>query len=147
VTELGGRLVPASGSGLEKGDGRVDGRFRIETKRPPTRQYRLTYKDWEKIRDAAVMSLEIPVFHLVLGDTEFIILRDADYVGLDGRTPGPEFYTPTGMSFRFTEDSLQEVTSSGEHLLLWLRDPKKPTRSFLLRAMYRSDFVALTETQ
>lgn len=84
VEKLGGRSTPASGSGLEKGDGRVPGRFRIETKCPPTGSYRITFDDWEKIRDAAVRSNEIPVLHLKLRGQEIVVLREDDYVGLGG---------------------------------------------------------------
>jgi len=85
VARLGGRLTAASGAGLEKGDARVQGRFRIETKRPPTGHYRLTFQDWEKIRDAALRANEIPVFHLMLGHEEIIALREEDYIGLGGK--------------------------------------------------------------
>lgn len=85
VEKLGGRSVPASGAGLEKGDGRVHGRFRIETKCPPTGSYRLTFEDWEKVRDAAVRANEVPVFHIKLGPMhEIVFLHEKDYRGLGG---------------------------------------------------------------
>ncbi len=138
VTELGGKLVPGSGSGLEKGDGRVLGRFRIETKRPPTGKYRLTFKDWEKIRDAAVRAHEIPVFHLVLGNEEYIILRSQDYAGLGGTAPLAGAYS-YGASTMLYRDCL---APTHEHRGVRLDGPKK---SYWLRIMSRSDFTQLAE--
>lgn len=142
VEELGGRLVPGSGSGLEKGDGRVDGRFRIETKRPPTRKYRLTYKEWMKVRDAALRANEVPIFHIMLGAVELIVLREADYEGFGGTEEGYDLSNGS-TSFLFTEQSLAAVPYGG-HLNVWIGDGKT---FFELRAMYRSDFIKLAEAQ
>lgn len=78
---LGGRKTFASGSGPDKGDGRVrqkyvvaDGQLtttvrfplRIESKVTSKDQYRLTGVDWEKIRRAATRAGEHPLFHIQL---------------------------------------------------------------------------------
>lgn len=84
VTALGGRKTRASGSGLEKGDGRVPGRFRTETKRPPTGRYRITLREWDKIHLAAISGGETAVMHLMLHDVEIIVMRLQDFVGFGG---------------------------------------------------------------
>lgn len=82
VSQLGGRPTAASGAGLEKADGRVPGKFRIETKCPPTGKYRFTYVEWAKLRAAAISANEIAVFHLKLHGIEVVVLRMEDYNGL-----------------------------------------------------------------
>jgi hypothetical protein len=84
VSGLGGRATRASGAGLEKGDGRVRGKFRTETKCPPTGRYRITYREWEKIWNAAVSGGEVALMHLKLFDIELVILRQQDFIGFGG---------------------------------------------------------------
>lgn len=142
VEELGGRLVSGSGSGLEKGDGRVLGRFRIETKRPPTGKYRLTFQDWEKIRDAAVRSNEIPVFHLVLSHTEVIVLREQDYGGLGGTALLDMYATARAGHVLFPGDGTEE------HMGFVVQGtPKGSTKvkTYILRVMPKNDFIKLAE--
>lgn len=84
IEPLGGKLTPASGAWLEKGDARVRGFFRVETKCPPTAKYRFTLKEWAKVRDAAIRANEIPVFHVVLAHEVVVVLAEKDYSGLGG---------------------------------------------------------------
>lgn len=62
MERLGGRVQPASGS-LEgyKGDGRVYGRFRIETKYTTKKSFRLELEELFKIA-GETNELEVPVF-------------------------------------------------------------------------------------
>lgn len=84
VSELGGRATRASGSGLEKGDGRVRGKFRIETKCPPTGRYRITFREWDKIWKAAMSGGETALMHLKLHDVELVVMRQQDFKGYGG---------------------------------------------------------------
>jgi hypothetical protein len=59
---LGGRRTFNSGAGDEKGDGRVMGRFRIESKYTNSPSYRLTGKEFYKLWYEATMAGEEPVF-------------------------------------------------------------------------------------
>jgi hypothetical protein len=76
---LGGRRTPGSGTGLEKADGRVRGKFRIENKITAKSFYRLTFEDWLKLWTAASSAGELPVFHVkmasrILGTTEIVVI-------------------------------------------------------------------------
>lgn len=84
VSKLGGRATRASGSGLEKGDGRVRGKFRTETKCPPTGRYRITFNEWDKIWKAAISGGETALMHLKLYDVELVVMRQQDFVGYNG---------------------------------------------------------------
>lgn len=84
VRALGGRKTRASGSGLEKGDGRVPGQFRTETKRPPTGRYRITLSEWNKVLNAAISGGEVALMHLVLDDVELVVMRLQDFEGFNG---------------------------------------------------------------
>lgn len=84
VAELGGRKTRASGSGLEKGDGRVPGKFRTETKYPPTGRYRITLTEWNKVYNAAINAGEVALMHIKLHDVELIVLRLQDFIGFGG---------------------------------------------------------------
>ncbi len=145
-------MVPLSGSGLEKGDGRLAGRFRIETKRPPTGSYRLTGADWAKIRDAALRSNEVPVFHLKLGPHSIIILREEDYLGFGGAVHGAEVCDLGRAQSGYTID---EPTWEGVRLVfqharfpVLSGGPEEPqgVRTYTLRVMPESDFLVLVET-
>jgi len=78
--QLGGGRVPGSGSGDEKGDGRVLRTYRIENKGTANDQYRLTSNEWDKLWIAAVAANEKPIFHIrLLRDTtagrEYVVLE------------------------------------------------------------------------
>lgn len=61
MERLGGRVQPASGSlGGNKGDGRVFGRFRVETKYTVNDTYRLDVRELFKIAGEAT-GTEVPV--------------------------------------------------------------------------------------
>lgn len=92
----GGRRTRASGSGLEKGDARVPGLFRIETKRPPTGKYRVVMKEWHKVHDAAIHGGEVALLHLVFS-TEYIVMRMADYLAY---APGSSMCIPRSIGTR-----------------------------------------------
>lgn len=148
MQKMGGRTVPLSGSGLEKGDGRLAGRFRIETKRPPTEKYRLTGADWAKIRDAALRSNEIPVFHMKLGPHSLVVLREEDYIGLGGTVHGPKHVGELGIQMGHTFD----VHTWNGLRLVWkharcMVDAPLPggLMTYTLRVMPESDFLALVE--
>ena len=79
--ELGGRRIPLSGAGSEKGDGRVAQRYvrtedgveetvrltlRIENKLTSKPSYTLSSQDWDKLYRAAQSCGEHPLFHIEL---------------------------------------------------------------------------------
>jgi len=136
----------ASGAGLEKGDGRVPGRFRIETKRPPTEKYRVTVDDWTKIWMAAVQASEVAVFHIKLGQHEIIFLRDVDYRGLGGTETdiGDLEWGQKGHSFDIHTWVGLQVLHKHWRVPVQGKVAGKQ-REFLLRAMPRQDFVDLAE--
>lgn len=130
LAPLGGRTTPASGAWLEKGDGRVHGRFRVETKCPPTGKYRITFLDWNKIWTVAVKANEIAVFHLSLAGQEIVILREVDYRGLGGeennigdldRQGSHEFDVHTWIGLRLLHPHWRMIlTYGGKHVQLRL---------------------------
>lgn len=68
MERLGGRVQPASGSLIgNKGDGRVYGRFRVETKYTTKASYRLTTAELFKIA-GETNDLEVPVLVLDFKD-------------------------------------------------------------------------------
>lgn len=80
AARLGGRRVPLSGAGVEKGDGRVPGMYRIENKTTERSHYSLTAMNWHKIHKAARFAGEEPLFHVrmkssVFGYVEVVVLR------------------------------------------------------------------------
>lgn len=88
---LGGRRTPASGAGDTKGDGRVQGRFRIENKTTAAKGYRLTKDTLQKIDDAARPYGERPIlivqFEQRLGPHKrFAILEYNDFLELVDET-------------------------------------------------------------
>lgn len=58
---LGGKLTPASGSKIEKGDVRVKGIMRIEAKTTKHKSFSVTLDMIEKIEEAAASSGELPI--------------------------------------------------------------------------------------
>lgn len=139
----------ASGSGLEKGDGRVPGRFRIETKCPPTQRYRITHTEWSKLWRAAVLDSEVPVFHIVLGKHELILLRDVDYRGLNGADAKIGNWTDEGQKGAlFTTAKWLEHQVQSRHWYVSLQGPlssPKHTQKVLLRLVPWEDFIKLAE--
>lgn len=147
VEKLGGRTVPASGAWLEKGDARVPGRFRIETKCPPTGKYRITYADWLKIQDAARRANEVPVFHLKLGLYNIVMLREQDYLGLGGNLTDKKSVGDLDDDVPVLGHSIDIHTWIGlctlwKHTRLRLT---KGDRSVQLRMMPAPDFIELAE--
>lgn len=142
VEKLGGRSTPASGAGLEKGDGRVPGRFRIETKCPPTGTYRITFEDWVKLRDAAVRANEIPVFHLKLGSQhEVVVLREEDYRGLGG-TCKTEVHLGSQVGHSIDIHTWIGFRVIWRHVNLAVH---RGTKVYELRCMPHTDFIELAE--
>lgn len=62
ANRLDGRLTFNSGTGSEKGDGRVFGKFRIENKITDTESYRLEGEEFSYIWRQAKMAGEEPIF-------------------------------------------------------------------------------------
>jgi hypothetical protein len=97
ATELGGRRVPLSGAGAEKGDGRVAQQytktaegiqetvgltFRIENKMTGRDSYTLSSSDWDKLHRSATACGEHPLFHIELtvaglGRAEIVVLTES----------------------------------------------------------------------
>ncbi len=144
VEKIGGRLTPASGAGLVKGDGRVQGRFRIETKCPPTQKYRITVDDFAKIWVAATQAGEAAVFHIKLGHHEIIFLRDVDYRGFGGSETsiGDLEWGQKGHTFDIHTWVGLRVLHKHWRVPVQGRVAGKQ-REFLLRAMPYQDFVEL----
>jgi len=139
---IGGRSTAASGAGFEKADGRVPGRFRIETKCPPTNAYRLTGIEWMKLHRIAVRANEVPVFHLKFSGVELVVLAEKDYLGFGGLTlAGLVEGAPKG--HRITEDWWLSCLKDNQHMNLSVIEGPK---TYLLRVMPATDFAALTDT-
>lgn len=69
MEKLGGRVQPASGSMPgNKGDGRVHGRFRVETKYTTRSSYRLDVRDLFKVAGECAEA-EVPVLVLDFKET------------------------------------------------------------------------------
>lgn len=144
ATKLGGRSTAASGAWLEKGDARVPGRFRIETKCPPTRSYRLTFSDWEKIREAALQANEVPVFHLKLGPDEIAVLREQDYYGFGGdvRSPDVVVLGPPQAGHTLTDQSWARIIAYWRHASAVVTNGEK---QYQLRFLPLAEFVELVK--
>lgn len=121
AAELGGRRVPLSGAGAEKGDGRVAQKFtrtpegitetvqltlRIENKLTSKASYGLSYIDWDKLWAAANRFGEHPVFHVELyapglGQVQFAIITEtfARFLGLTKIRP---WMKPPARSFNIS---------------------------------------------
>lgn len=144
VSQLGGRPTAASGAGLEKADGRVPGRFRIETKCPPTGKYRFTFVEWEKLRNAAISANEIAVFHLKLAGAEVAILRLEDYRGLwPDCTATKETALLSKKGFSFSNAGWLSVLSRADRLHFAVRDRYEILHHFI--AMPATTFITLSE--
>lgn len=146
VEKIGGRLTPASGAGLVKGDGRVQGRFRIETKCPPTQKYRITVDDFTKIWLAATQAGEVAVFHIKLGKHEIIFLRDVDYRGLGGTETNIGDLEWGQKGHRLNVHIWVGLRMLHDHWRFPVQGRVSGTqREFLLRAMPYQDFVELAD--
>jgi hypothetical protein len=144
VSQLGGRPTAASGSGLEKADGRVPGRFRIETKCPPTGKYRFMYVEWEKLRNAAISANEIAVFHMKLHGAEFVVLRMEDYIGLwpnSLATMKIELGVKKGRTF--SKEGWLSVLTEADRLHFAIQDTHRILHHFV--AMPATTFISLSE--
>ncbi len=87
ATRLGGHRVTASGAGLEKGDGRVRGKFRIENKITSKPFFALKFQDWAMIHRYALGAGEEPLFHIKMGSSivgalEVLIIRKSYFKNL-----------------------------------------------------------------
>lgn len=109
ATELGGRRVPLSGAGAEKGDGRVAQKFartsegitetvaltlRIENKLTGKTSYTLSYDDWDKLYWSAMRVGENALFHIELhvpgiGQVALAVITEtfAKFLRLPAATP------------------------------------------------------------
>ena len=117
VANTGGRLTAASGAWLEKGDARIEGIFRIETKCPPTLSHRITVAEWKKIETAALRDHEDPVFHLRLGPHDIIFVPERAYIAYGGRDKmSKNLYGQKG--YRITIPMWEDVLLSNAHLLV-----------------------------
>lgn len=143
VRALGGRKTRASGSGLEKGDGRVPGRFRTETKRPPTGRYRITMPEWNKVYLAAISGGEVALMHLVLDDVELIVLRLQDFTGLGGKHSWDEHDLGMQKGHTLSKKLWMKALTWGPTLRFALLDGNVE-RHFI--AVSRTDFLKLVET-
>lgn len=140
---IGGRSTAASGAGYEKADGRVAGRFRVETKCPPTNAYRLTGSEWLKLCLIALRAHEVPVFHLKFSSSELVVLAEKDYLAFGGTTlAGIVEGAPKG--YKITEGWWLASRSTHPHMLLAIIECDK---TYLLRVMPATDFVSLTRTE
>ena len=144
AAKLGGRSTAASGAWLEKGDARVPGRFRIETKCPPTKSHRLTFSDWEKIREAALRSNEVPVFHLKLGRDEIAVIREQDYVGFGGTVAGAGVAVlgPPQAGHTVSDQSWARILAHWQHGSAVITDGE---RQYQLRFLPLAEFVELVK--
>jgi hypothetical protein len=145
ATALGGRRTWNSGAGPIKGDGRVPGRYRIETKCPPTGQFRLPLAEWVVLKRAADEALEVPLFHLKLKDMEIVILREKDYEALAGAPLLEATYGGESKTFHFTRGMWQRVLSGPQRLRFTLSDPMGRMRTAHLVAMPRTHFLEIAE--
>lgn len=139
VSKIGGKKTAASGAWLEKADGRVPGLFRIETKFPPTGQYRLYKKEWDKLWKIAVLANEVAVFHIKLSaDVEIAVMRDTDYRAMcGGKNKAVSTFRTTDNSWSIERDEwVQRVASHVDHFYVSLGP-------LMLRAMPIHDFIAL----
>lgn len=80
----GGKLVPGSGSGYQKGDVRVKGVARIEAKTTKNKSFSVTRKMIGKIEEAALPNGELPVmvveFIDEVGNPEMEVVVTPSYV-------------------------------------------------------------------
>lgn len=142
VSELGGRKTRASGSGLEKGDGRVRGRFRTETKCPPTERFRLTYGEWEKIWTAAASGGEVPLLHLKLREVELVVLRQQDYTGFGGRISLGAWNLGMQKGHTLSRTLWMERIPHNPHIIFALTDTRTIRNLIMIT---RTEFLKLVE--
>ena len=72
---FGGKLVPRSGAGPVKGDVRVSGVIRLETKTTAKKSFALTHHVLDQIEDAAVSTGEIPAVQVQFIDERGNVTR------------------------------------------------------------------------
>ncbi len=145
VSELGGRKTRASGSGLEKGDGRVWGKFRTETKCPPTGRFRLTVSEWEKIWLAAISGGEVALMHLKLHDVELVVLRQQDFTGFGGVIDPQAFELGTAVGHAFSKKIWMKALGWSQQIIFALKSTYGETPARQLIAINRTSFVKLVE--
>lgn len=68
ASRFGGRTVRGSGCGYEKGDARIKGVMRIETKTTSAQSFSVTRDMIKKIEDAAINSGEVPALIVEFND-------------------------------------------------------------------------------
>ena len=142
VSRLGGQTTRASGSGLEKGDGRVRGKFRTETKCPPTGSYRVTLREWEKLWRAATSGAEVPLLHLKLHDVELVVLRRQDFTGFGGEIHPNAWNLGIQKGHTISKHFWMEMIPQTPHILFTLTDGNV-LRNFIL--ISRTECIKLLE--
>lgn len=142
VSELGGQKTRASGSGLEKGDGRVRGKFRTETKCPPTGKYRLVFREWEKIWLAAISGGEVALMHLKLHDVELVVMRRQDFTGFNGHVDPYAYDLGTQKGHTFTKALWMKAVAQSDQIVFSLASP---TLAINFIVINRTNFMKLVE--
>jgi len=145
ATALGGRRTWNSGAGTTKGDGRVPGKYRIETKCPPTAQYRLSITEWATFKRIADEALEVPIYHLKLDDLEVVILREKDYDAIAGRAVIEAVNGGESKTIHFTKGMWLRVLTGVQRMRFTLVDPNGRLRPAHLLALPRTHFLAIAE--
>lgn len=105
---LGGRRTFNSGTGLDKADGRVMGKYRIENKITTKKSYALTFLDWKMLQSAAWESSEMPIFHItvkshLVGDEQIVVLHKNDYETLFGMRAPEDVVTRRSWTIRASD--------------------------------------------
>jgi len=79
ASALGGRRTFLSGAGTEKGDGRVNGLYRIENKWTQGASYRMEGKAFHNLSRVALGANEEPVFVVAFDETKLrlVVIREA----------------------------------------------------------------------
>lgn len=145
ISELGGSRTFNSGTGLEKGDGRVmntyqvvDGAlaeastgFRVENKTTVHEYYRLTAQSWADLRRAAISAGEEPVFHIQLrvgsADRTDLVVITANFFGvLFGLEPREDYATTNAKGYQISRRRWREASSlvPRPHLRIALEAPQ-----------------------
>jgi len=145
MSKLGGRPTAASGAWLEKGDGRVPGKFRVETKCPPTAKYRFTWAEWKKLWNAAVQDHEIAVFHLKLDSVELVVLRTVDRLALGTKSTMARQYGPSSVVHKgmLLSKTLWMAIQPADEIEFSIADDSGLRRDFTI--IPASTFLKLTE--
>lgn len=160
AVELGGRKTFASGSGDEKGDGRVPQQFtktaggivplrkyplRIENKTTANHSYTLHADTWFTLKRAAVRAGEFPLMHLTLCDTGIrlqlaVLARDlAEELRLINPYLGTRLWRRFLAAKSYTISSTTWMASPSQPISVELRPPpgeKVQTDEYLLVVSY-----------